>query len=120
MFCSSLIFRSSVLGLTDDRKERTGKEAAMPLLKTVSQHSLTHQRKQATFCDWLPDTTPLQVTPDAWYSDLLHSLNWRIIQRPAALQTAAQNVSLKFTFIYLSFKNFVLKFPVSKQAMTSV
>jgi len=41
MFCSILIFISSVLRMTDDRTERTGKEAAVPRLKTVSPHGLT-------------------------------------------------------------------------------
>jgi hypothetical protein len=39
MFCSILIFRSSILRLTDDRTERTGKEAAVPRLKSVTSQS---------------------------------------------------------------------------------
>jgi len=89
MFCSILIFISSVLRLTDDRRERNGKEAAaVPRLKTVSPCSLTAPKEVGNIqWQWLADTTQQEVTPDAWYNDLLHNLNWRIIHRPAALQT---------------------------------
>ena len=139
MFCSILIFISSVLRLTDDKTERTEKEAAVPRLKTVSPRRLTALKtvsprsmtalKTVSPCSltapkeagnilwwWLLDTTWLQVTTDAWCHTISTGASFTVLLHNR--QTAVQHVSLQSTFNCLSFKNFVLQFPGSTQSMT--
>ena len=70
--------------------ERKGPERKRPCLGWRQCHRTVwrHQKEaDKILWRWLADTTRLQVMPDAWYNDLLHCLNWRIIHRPAAVQT---------------------------------